>query len=249
MPKFFVDKDQIADDIIKVTGQDVNHIKKVLRYQIDDEIEICNKDTTQDYIARIEEITAECIICRILREIDKDVESSIKVTIFQGLPKSDKMELIIQKSVELGVNDITPLAVKRCVVKLNDKDKVKKLQRWQKISEVAAKQCGRNIIPKINNIVNIKELSVNMNKYDLVLVAYENETNNYIKNVLKNINIRNNEIIKIAVVIGPEGGLEESEVNMLSQNGAKVISLGKRILRTETVALNVLSNIMYELEN
>lgn len=249
MPKFFVDKDQIADDIIKVTGQDVNHIKKVLRYQIDDEIEICNKDTTQDYIARIEEITAECIICRILREIDKDVESSIKVTIFQGLPKSDKMELIIQKSVELGVNDITPLAVKRCVVKLNDKDKVKKLQRWQKISEVAAKQCGRNIIPKINNIVNIKELSVNMNKYDLVLVAYENETNNYIKNVLKNINIRNNETIKIAVVIGPEGGLEESEVNMLSQNGAKVISLGKRILRTETVALNVLSNIMYELEN
>lgn len=249
MPKFFVDKDQIADDIIKVTGRDVNHIKKVLRYQIDDEIEICNKDTTQDYIARIEEITAECIICRILREIDKDVESSIKVTIFQGLPKSDKMELIIQKSVELGVNDITPLAVKRCVVKLNDKDKVKKLQRWQKISEVAAKQCGRNIIPKINNIVNIKELSVNMNKYDLVLVAYENETNNYIKNVLKNINIRNNETIKIAVVIGPEGGLEESEVNMLSQNGAKVISLGKRILRTETVALNVLSNIMYELEN
>ena len=134
----------------------------------------------------------------------------------------------------------------RCVVKLNEKDKTKKIERWQKISEVAAKQCGRDIIPKINNIINIKNICNNIGKYDIVLLAYEKEEINTLKNELQMIKTKN--IKKIGVIIGPEGGIDIKEAQELILNGAKSVSLGKRILRTETVALNVLSNIMYELE-
>ena len=171
------------------------------------------------------------------------------------------MELIIQKSVELGVHDITPIEMKRCVVRLKEKDKTKKIERWQKISKVAAKQCGRNYIPKINNIENLKEILEKIKNYAAVLVAYEEEKENTLKNELKLLkkdnqeelkeskDNANNEKIKIAIVIGPEGGIDKEEINALEKNGAKIITLGKRILRTETVALNVLSIIMYELEN
>ena len=163
------------------------------------------------------------------------------------------MEYIIQKSVELGVYDITPVDMKRCVVKLDEKNANKKIERWQKISEVAAKQCGRNIIPQINNVINIKKLCEIVENYDIVLVAYENEENNSLKNELSQIKntIINNQSqeFKIGIVIGPEGGLEKQDVENLERSGAKIITLGKRILRTETVALNVLSIIMYELEN
>ena len=160
------------------------------------------------------------------------------------------MEYIIQKSVELGVYDITPVEMKRCVVKLNEKDKSKKIERWQKISEVAAKQCGRDIIPQINNIINIKNICNLIQEYDMVLVAYENEEKNTLKEQLENIKKQNNSKskVKIGIIIGPEGGLEEKDVETLKENGAKVITLGRRILRTETVALNVLSIIMYEFE-
>ena len=156
------------------------------------------------------------------------------------------MELIIQKSVELGAYSITPVEMTRCVVKLTDKDKTKKIERWQKISEVAAKQCGRDVIPKINNILTIKDLSQQINQYDAIIVAYEKEKYNTVKKELKYIKQKG--LKRIGIVIGPEGGLEEKEVELLKSNGAKIITLGKRILRTETVALNVLSNIIYELE-
>ena len=159
------------------------------------------------------------------------------------------MELVIQKSVELGVFDITPVEMKRCIVKLKEKDKEKKLQRWQKISEVAAKQCGRNIIPKINTFQNLKNICQNFKEYDIVLVCYENEKEKTLKQELKKIIKENKKDVKIAIVVGPEGGIEKEEVEIMQENGAKVITLGKRILRTETVALNVLSVIMYELEN
>ena len=194
----------------------------------------------------------ENIICHIKEKLLNNVESNIKVTIMQGLPKADKMELIIQKSVELGVNNIIPLEMKRCVVKLKDKDKIKKIERWQKISVVAAKQSGRNIIPEINQVENLKNICETFENYDIVLLAYENEKENTLKNELKALKekIKNkNEDVKIAVLVGPEGGIAEEEVKMARQKGAKVITLGKRILRTETVALNVLSIIMYELEN
>lgn len=257
MPKFFVENNQIKNDTIYIKDKDVNHIKKVLRKNIEDEITICNENTKQDYLCKITNIEENEITCKILKELETNVESNIEVSIFQGLPKADKMELIIQKSVELGVHDIIPIEMKRCVVKLKEKDKTKKIERWQKISEVAAKQCGRNYIPKINNIENLKEISEKIKDYDAVLVAYEEEKENTLKNELKllkkdnqeNNDNANNEKIKIAVVIGPEGGIDKEEINALEKNGAKIITLGKRILRTETVALNVLSIIMYELEN
>ena len=252
MPKFFVENNQIKNDTIYIKDKDVNHIKKVLRKNIEDEITICNENTKQDYLCKIINIEENEIICKILKELETNVESNIEVSIFQGLPKADKMELIIQKSVELGVHDITPIEMKRCVVKLKEKDKTKKIERWQKISEVAAKQCGRNYIPKINNIENLKEISEKIKDYDAVLVAYEEEKENTLKNelkLLKKDNKENNKKIKIAIVIGPEGGMDKEEINTLEKNGAKIITLGKRILRTETVALNILSIIMYELEN
>ena len=199
------------------------------------------------------EFNEDKIWCNIEQKIQEKTESNVKVTIFQGLPKADKMEYIIQKSVELGVYDITPVDMKRCVVKLDEKNANKKIERWQKISEVAAKQCGRNIIPQINNVINIKKLCEIVENYDIVLVAYENEENNSLKNELSQIKntIINNQSqeFKIGIVIGPEGGLEKQDVENLKRSGAKIITLGKRILRTETVALNVLSIIMYELEN
>ena len=159
------------------------------------------------------------------------------------------MELVIQKSVELGVYDITPVEMKRCVVKLNEKDKIKKIQRWQKISEGAAKQSGRDRIPRINPIINIKNLCENMKEYDLVLVAYENEKVNTLKQELKKIKQDANKEMKIAIVIGPEGGIDKEEIAKFEEYHAKIITLGNRILRTETVALNMLSIIMYELDS
>ena len=250
MPKFFIATDQIKDNKIIIQNEDINHIKNVLRAKIGDSIEICDYQTSKNYTCEIEQLEEKNIYCKILKELNSNIETNIKVGIFQGIPKADKMELIIQKSVELGTFDITPVEMKRCVVKLNEKDKIKKIDRWRKISEVAAKQCGRDIIPKVNHIISISELNQKIKEYNLMLVAYENERENTIKHELLNLkeNIEPNKEIKIAIVIGPEGGLEEKDVELLKHNGAKIITLGNRILRTETVALNVLSIIMYELE-
>ncbi len=254
MPKFFVKNEQIKENEITINGEDVNHIKKVLRAKIGDELQICNSQNGENFLCDIQSLDNEKINCIIKQNLEISTESNIKVTIFQGLPKADKMEYIIQKSVELGVTDITPVEMKRCVVKFDEKDKVKKQARWQKISEVAAKQCGRDIIPEINSLINIKNLCNLIEKYDIVLVAYENEKETTLKEQLLKIktdtinNKKQDEQVKIGIVIGPEGGLEPQDVELLKQNGAKVITLGKRILRTETVALNVLSIIMYELE-
>ena len=139
--------------------------------------------------------------------------------------------------------------MERCIVKLSGKDEEKKIARWQKISEVAAKQSGRNIIPKIENVKTIKEICQNFEKYDKILVAYEKEEKNILKEELKLLKNQNKKELKIGVLIGPEGGIAKEEIDIFKNHNAKIITLGKRILRTETVALNVLSNIMYELEN
>ena len=247
MPKFFVPTNQIEKDKIVIQNDDVNHIKNVLRAKVDDKIDICDYNTSKNYVCKIEEIEDKVIRCKIIEKIDSNVESEVKVSIFQGIPKADKMELVIQKSVELGAYDITPIEMKRCVVKLKEKDKTKKIQRWQKISEVAAKQSGRDIIPNINNIININKLCESLEKYDLVLVAYENEKFNTLKNEL--IKIKNNKKVKIAIIIGPEGGIDKAEIEQLEKYNAKIVTLGNRILRTETVALSMLSIIMYELDS
>lgn len=245
MPKFFVKSNQINDNKVIIIGEDVNHIKNVLRLNIDDNIQVCNLDTKVNYITGISKFDSGSIECIIFNEINSNAESNIHINIFQGIPKADKMELVIQKCVELGANEITPVEMKRCVVKINDKDKAKKILRWQKISEVAAKQCGRDMVPKINDVTNIKNICNLIKEYDIVLLAYENEEENTLRNEL--LKLKGNKSLKIAVIIGPEGGIDKEEVDSLKENGAKVITLGKRILRTETVAFVLVSIIMYEL--
>ncbi len=248
MPKFFVTDQSIHNNEIKIVGKDVNHIKNVLRKKIGEQLIICNTDISIDYLCEIVKLEADTIKCNILEKLDTNTESNIKVTIFQGLPKADKMEFMIQKAVELGVYDITPVEMKRCVVKLTDKDKTKKIQRWQKIAEVASKQSGRNQIPKINNVISVKNICNLCQEYDIVIVAYENEKENSLRDELEKLKSKQIKYLKIAILIGPEGGIDETEIELLKENEAKIVTLGSRILRTETVALNILSIIMYEFE-
>ena len=246
MPKFFVNK--VEENKIIITGEDVNHIKNVLRKKAEDTLEICNNETQENFLCRIENIKNEEIVCSIIEKIQKAVEPKTYVHIYQGLPKSDKMELIIQKAVELGVSEITPTNMTRCIVKLNGKDEKKKIERWQKISEVAAKQSGRDIIPKINSIISFREIATQCKNYDAILLAYENENNNTLKSEIQRLKELQKNNFRVAIIIGPEGGIAIEEVEKAKGNGIKIITLGDRILRTETVALNVLSIIMYELE-
>ena len=256
MPKFFVKSEQLENNKISILGNDVNHIKNVLRMNVGDTFNVCVEDTSENYIVQISSFEKDKITCQIIERMNTMAESNVKVHIYQGLPKSDKMELIIQKSVELGAEKIIPVEMKRCVVKLDTKDKLKKVDRWQKISEVAAKQSGRDIIPEICQVKNIKEICEEFSGYNLVLLCYENEKKVFVKDVLKELKtkIKNiyimsfSENIEIAVIIGPEGGIDVSEVEFMKQAGAKVVSLGNRILRTETVSLSLLSIIMYEFE-
>lgn len=247
MPRFFVKTEQINQPYIYIKNEDVNHIKNVLRKKVEDKIEVCNQETGDAYLCEIEQLDDNEILTKIIEKLN-ETETNIKIDIYQGLPKTEKMELIIQKSVELGVNSIIPVSLKRCVVKLEGKDQNKKIERWQKIAESAAKQCGRNIIPKIENIIKIKQFEELSKNYDSLIVAYENEKEYTLKQEIQKIKQSNKKELKIAVVIGPEGGLAEEEIETLKNYGANIVTLGKRILRTETVALNILSILMYELE-
>lgn len=239
MYKFFIENNQIDNNQIIISGNDKNHIANVLRMKKDEKILITNKDTSETYECKIISINKNDVVCSIIKKDESIKESNVKIDLYQGIPKSDKMEYIIQKSVELGVNRIFPVNMKNCIAKIKDEDK--KNNRWQKISEAAAKQCKRNIIPSIERSVNMDFLYENIKKYDLVIVAYENEENKTIKDVLKNKDVK-----KIAIIVGPEGGLSEEEVLNLINNGAKIASLGKRILRTETAPMAILSMIIYE---
>lgn len=247
MRKFFVKQENRKEDKIEIIGSDVNHIKNVLRLKNGDQIQICIQETKENYICEISAIEKEVVQTEILQKIDAIAEGNIELHIFQGLPKADKMELILQKGTELGVSKFIPVAFHRSIVKLAGKDEVKKIERWQKIAEVAAKQAKRDLVPKVEGVIKVKEICKLANEYDLLLLAYEDETENSIKNELLNIK-HTKETLKIAVIVGPEGGIEKEEVEILQKAGAKVVSLGKRILRTETVALQVSSIIMYELE-
>lgn len=253
MPKFFVNNEQVTEKEIIIMGEDVNHIKNVLRLKTGDKINICNTDNSNNYLTEIIKEENDHIICKILQIQESISESNIHLHIIQGLPKAEKMELIIEKCVELGVKELTPVLMKRCVVKLDEKSKTKKVARWQKISETAAKQSGRDIIPKINNVIVLENIYKLLENYDIVLVAYENEKNNSLKQEiikLKKAMTENLKMqLKVAIIIGPEGGIEEKEVEFLKNNGAHIITLGNRILRTETVALSVSSVIMYEFDN
>lgn len=244
MYKFFVYENQINNEIINIVDNDVNHIKNVLRLEIGEKIEICNIEQGINYICTILEIDNKIVKCQIIHRLEDSNEPNIYLHIFQGIPKQEKMELIIQKTTELGVCEITPLVMNRCVVKLDDKLASKKILRWQKIAESSAKQSKRDKIPKINLPISIKNIYSKIANYDIVLVAYENEKNNNIKEVLQQIENKDN--LKIAIIIGPEGGIEENEIDDLIAHNVNTVSLGKRILRTETAPITISSIIMYE---
>lgn len=246
MSKFFVKPEQIKNDNIIIDGDDVNHILNVLRMKKDDEIQVCNQVTGENYKARIVQYSKNEIECKIGEKIGKSTESNVHITLFQGIPKFEKMELIIQKNTEVGVNNIVPVIMERTVVKLDEKVASKKLDRWQKIAEIAAKQSMRDIIPNVKSIIKTKEIDVDM--YDVVLVAYENEEHNMLKAELKKLESQNKQEYNIAIVIGPEGGISEKEIELLDEKNVKFVSLGKRILRTETAGLVMAGNILYELE-
>ena len=247
MPKFFIKTENLKEnEEIWITGDDVNHLKNVLRKKINDKINVCNSDTQKNYECVIKNIEENKIVCKILDEVKSLAESNLNITIFQGLPKSDKMELIIQKATELGVKTIVPVITKRTVIKLKDKDKQNKVDRWRKIAEVAAKQSGRDIIPTIENIINIADIK--FDEFDKIFVLYENEEKISIKDEIEQLKNDNKEELNIGIVIGPEGGFAESEIEQLRLNqNVSVVTLGKRILRTETVALVVSGILMYEL--
>lgn len=246
MYKFFVNEEQINDNEINIIGEDVNHIKNVLRLEIGEKIYICIKETAKCFECKIEEITKGNVKCKKLEEVLETTEVNTYIHIFQGLPKADKLEFIIEKCTEIGVKEITPVAMKRSIVKLDEKDKTKKLIRWQKIAEVAAKQSKRDTILKINNVINFQNIFEKITDYDILLVAYEEEIERNLKSVLKSF--KNNKNLKVAVLIGPEGGIDETEMKLCKDNNFISVTLGKRILRAETAPLVISSNIIYELE-
>lgn len=245
MSKFFVKQNQIENNFIKVIGEDVNHITNVLRMRKNDEIQLCNQDTGENYLASITNIFKDCVECEIKEKIETTTESNVHITLFQGIPKFEKMELIIQKCTEIGVKNIVPVMMERTVVKLDDKVATKKLERWQKIAEIASKQSMRDCIPKVENIIKTKEIDAS--KFDIVLVAYENEEHNMLKTELNKLKAIGSEY-NIAIVVGPEGGISGKEINILKEKNAVFVSLGKKILRTETAGIVMSGNIMYELE-
>ncbi len=247
MYRFYVDATQINKEAKRavISGPDVNHIKNVLRMQPGEEISLSNGIDGNDYRCGILELSEDAIVCE-LRFIKEDgVELPAKVYLFQALPKADKMEMIIQKAVELGVYEIIPVATKRCVVKLDDKKSKSKVERWQAIAEAAAKQSKRDIIPQVKNVMSFSEGIAYASHMDVKTIPYElAEGMQKTRQILSGIGKGQS----VAVFIGPEGGFDEMEIKKAFENGIEPITLGKRILRTETAGMTTLSIIMYLLE-
>ncbi|MBO5060690.1 MAG: 16S rRNA (uracil(1498)-N(3))-methyltransferase [Clostridia bacterium] len=238
MSKFFIPRENVFSDKLIINGEDVKHITKVLRYGVGDEI-ICCDGMGNDYTARIISCEKE-IECEITKKSKAQTESNIHVTIIQGVPKAAKMDYIIQKTTELGVCEIYPCEMSRCVAKIENN---KKLDRWQKISREAAKQSGRGIIPTIHSPVNISGAIEILKTADVAFAAYECEDGHYLKPLLK----ASESPKSVAFIIGPEGGFDKAEIEELIKNGIPTISLGKRILRTETAGEAILAMVMYEI--
>lgn len=246
MQKFFVENNKISGSEAIIDGSDMNHIANVLRKKKDDIVLVGNKENSKTYFAQIKQINKDNIVLELTDELDECAEPNVEIDLYQGLPKFDKMELIIQKTIELGISSIIPLDMARCVVKLNEKDEEKKIERWQKIAEVAAKQSKRGKIPEIKNKLKIKNIKEYISEYDEFIVAYEEENTEKLKDILKSIEGKDS--YKIGILIGPEGGISKEEIEMLKEFGCRIVTLGKRILRTETAPIAMTSNILYELE-
>lgn len=243
MYQFFVENHQIMDRKVVIEGADVNHIRNVLRMKIKEKIRVSDENGV-DYFCEITQIEADQVEAEILSINEAGSELPGKIYLFQGLPKNDKMEWIIQKSVELGVHEIIPVAMKNCVVKLDHKKEAAKIKRWQAISESAAKQSKRSIIPTIREVMSYKEAMDYASECDVVLLPYENQrgmagTKEALEQAAK--------AKSVAVFIGPEGGFDQTEIGQAADK-TMLISLGQRILRTETAAITSMSLLMYQME-
>lgn len=246
MPRFFLNNESITNEngeiIIKITGEDAHHISRSLRMAVGEKIDVCDENGVV-YSCILTAFTENEVLARAVSSKACDSEPSVQITLFQALPKSDKMETIIQKSVECGVYKIVPFRSEFCVVKLDGKDAEKKRERWQKISESAAKQSGRGIIPKIDSVLDFKMAVERAKESELVIFCNEREKDVTLKSVLKETKAKS-----ISLIIGSEGGFSEREADYIEKSGAKSITLGKRILRCETAPAFVLSIISYETE-
>lgn len=245
MYQFFVEPCQIKGDKIVITGKDVNHIKNVLRMKPGEEISVSNGADGKEYRCGIKELGGDEIICELHFIKEEGVELPSRVYLFQGLPKADKMELIIQKTVELGVYEIIPVAAKRSVVKLDEKKAKNKILRWQGIAEAAAKQSKRGIIPKVQEVMSFKEAVSYSRCAQVKLIPYElAEGMDTTRELIEGLKPGED----VAVFIGPEGGFDKEEIEEALRQGVIPVTLGRRILRTETAGMAVLSILMYHLE-
>lgn len=248
MYQFFVEEEQVqeTENRIVITGSDVNHISNVLRMKTGEKIRISSTKGCS-YFCKIAELTMDEVIAKIEAVDETGTELSNNIYLFQGLPKSDKMELVIQKAVELGVYEVIPVSMKNCVVKLDEKKTQGKRKRWQAIAESAAKQSKRTMIPQIHEVLSFKEAVQTAQKLDIVLVPYENERGmDATRELLHGIQRGQS----IGVFIGPEGGFAPEEIAMVAeQESMHKISLGRRILRTETAGLATLAMLVYELDD
>lgn len=244
MHKFFVSKDNIKGDFASINGDDVKHIYKVLRLNVGDNIGI-NNCCGEEYLGEIISIDKSNVEVKLIKKLPINNESNLEIYLYQGFPnKPSKMDLIVQKSTEIGVRQIIPLITKRVVIK-NESNNNKKINRWRKISLESCKQCKRSLIPEITMPIEFETLNSELEKMDLIIVPYEDQKDLGIKSVIKSL--EGMKINKVGIVIGPEGGFEESEIEYLKDSGAYIVTLGPRILRTETAGLVTSSIIMYEL--
>lgn len=243
MRRFFTEPENINGEIAYIK-EDAAHIKKVLRMNEGDKILIFD-GSGNEYTAQLTEIASDCCTAKILSVETSKQEPSVKVRIYQALPKTGKMESIIQKSVELGVNSIVPVLTERCVSKLDGgKREAEKIKRWNKVAIEAAKQCGRGILPKVEAPLTFKEAITQMKNDELALIPYEMLGHDGVANI-KSV-LTQSDAKTISAIIGPEGGFSDNEANYAIENGIYAIGLGKRILRTETASSMLLSVIMYE---
>lgn len=243
MHRFFVNKDQIGENSIEIIAGDVKHIKDVLRLRPKERIEIACDGIT--YICEIESLLKDKVVAMIIDKSEGINESVVNITLYQGLAKGSKMDLIIQKCTEIGVKEFFPVATHRSVVKIKDiKKEQSKVERWNSIADEAAKQSKRDILPIVQNIISFDEMIDLLKDKDNIIVPYEDEINEVIKNGLNNINSND-----IHLIIGPEGGFEPKEIEKLKEIGANIVTLGPRILRTETAGMVAATIILYELGN
>ncbi|MEG0307450.1 MAG: 16S rRNA (uracil(1498)-N(3))-methyltransferase [Clostridium sp.] len=244
MHKFFIEDNSIVGDVCTIEGDDVKHIYKVLRLKAGDKVNL-NNCNGAEFIGEIQEVNKKEVIVNILEKVELNNESPIRVHLFQGLPKAAKMDLIAQKCTELGISKITPIITERVVVKGSETSEFKKVDRWNRIALEACKQSKRSVIPTINQPMEFEALVSVLKEFDLVVVPYENQENQGMKYVKSQV--IDKDIKDVAIIIGPEGGFEDSEIQTLKELNAFIVTLGPRILRTETAGFVALSLIMYEL--